>query len=212
MNRKKLALIGGGGHCRSCIDVLEQSGLYSIEAIVDAENKLGEKVLSYEISAADKDIPNLLKDGCSFLITLGQVKTAARRRELYLYLKQLGAVLPLIISPRAYLSPYASAGEGSVLMHNSVMNAGSTLAANSIVNTGAVIDHDSHVGSHVHISTNAVINGGCLIEDGCFIGSNAVVNHNISIARNVVIGSGTVVNKSIRDAGVYAGSPARRIS
>ena len=32
---KKIILIGGGGHCKSCIDVIEQEGKYRIAGIVD---------------------------------------------------------------------------------------------------------------------------------------------------------------------------------
>lgn len=212
MKGRKLVLIGGGGHCRSCIDVIELAGGYVIDTIIDTPDKVGEKVLQYEITGSDPDIPGLIGEDVSFLITLGQIKTGARRKELFQYLKRLGAVLPIVKSPLAYKSPYSAVEEGSILMHHAVLNAGSRLGANCIVNTGAVIDHDSRIGSHVHLSTNAVINGGCVIGDGCFIGSNAVVNHNISVVEGVVIGSGTVVNKDITEAGIYVGSPARRLS
>jgi len=32
---KPIILIGGGGHCLSCIDVIEQTGLYQIIGILD---------------------------------------------------------------------------------------------------------------------------------------------------------------------------------
>jgi len=44
---KDIILIGGGGHCRSVIDVIEQEGLFSIVGIVDRPEKLGDKVLGY---------------------------------------------------------------------------------------------------------------------------------------------------------------------
>ena len=31
---KSLLLIGGGGHCHSCIDVIEASGIYKIKGLV----------------------------------------------------------------------------------------------------------------------------------------------------------------------------------
>ena len=33
--KEEIILIGGGGHCKSCIDVIEQEGKYQIAGIVD---------------------------------------------------------------------------------------------------------------------------------------------------------------------------------
>ena len=71
--KKKIILIGGGGHCKACIDVIEQEGNYQIAGIVDLPEMLHQKVLGYEIIATDKDFPDLVKEYKNFLITLGRV-------------------------------------------------------------------------------------------------------------------------------------------
>jgi len=38
---KEIILIGGGGHCRSVIDVIEQEGRFKIVGIVDRPELLG---------------------------------------------------------------------------------------------------------------------------------------------------------------------------
>ena len=40
---KELFLIGGGGHCKSCIDVIEEEGKFKIIGIIDQKEKLGQK-------------------------------------------------------------------------------------------------------------------------------------------------------------------------
>ena len=35
MNKKKIILIGGGGHCKSCIDVIESNNMFDIAGIVE---------------------------------------------------------------------------------------------------------------------------------------------------------------------------------
>jgi len=42
---KELLLIGGGGHCKSIIDVIEEEGSFSIAGIIDKSDLLGETVL-----------------------------------------------------------------------------------------------------------------------------------------------------------------------
>ena len=38
--KEKLILIGGGGHCKSCIDVIEQENKYEIAGIVDLKENI----------------------------------------------------------------------------------------------------------------------------------------------------------------------------
>ena len=108
--KKSLILVGGGGHCKACIDVIEQERRFDIAGIVDVPEKLHQKILSYEISAIDDHLPWLVKEYENFLITLGQIKTPEKRIKIFQILKELGAKLPVIISPLAYVSKHARIG------------------------------------------------------------------------------------------------------
>ena len=46
---KKIILMGGGGHCKSCIDVIESANEYEIVGILDTADKLGQSILDYKI-------------------------------------------------------------------------------------------------------------------------------------------------------------------
>ena len=41
--REKIVLIGGGGHCKSCIDIIEREGKYEILGIIDKKEFVGQK-------------------------------------------------------------------------------------------------------------------------------------------------------------------------
>ena len=43
--KETILLVGGGGHCKSCIDVIEQEGRFRSAGIVDVPKKLGQKVI-----------------------------------------------------------------------------------------------------------------------------------------------------------------------
>ncbi|MGY4383096.1 sugar O-acyltransferase (sialic acid O-acetyltransferase NeuD family) [Pedobacter sp. UYP24] len=210
--KKKLILIGGGGHCKACIDVIEQSGGFEIIGILDGGNLLGHFVLDYQIIGADADIPKYIGLGYSFLITLGQIKSADIRKKLFNYLMDCKADIATVISPRAYVSRYAEIGTGTIVMHNVTINAGSRIGINCILNTGCNIEHDVLVGNHVHVSTLAAINGDCEVGNDVFIGSNSTISNQMRILENTVIGAGTVVVKAIRESGIYAGNPAKKIN
>ena len=174
MGKKRILLIGGGGHCRSVIDVIEQSIEFEIGGIIDLQNKVGEYILGYPILGTDDELPLFHKDFDAFHITLGQIGLPEKRSMLFTWLKEKGFYFPFIISPLAYVSKHAFIGEGTVIMHHAIVNAGAHIGKNCILNTKSLIEHDAVVGDHCHIATGVIINGGVVVGGNSFIGSGAV--------------------------------------
>jgi sugar O-acyltransferase (sialic acid O-acetyltransferase NeuD family) len=195
--KEKIILIGGGGHCRACIDVIEQEDHFTIAGIVDVPEKKQQNVLGYPVIGSDANLEELIKTFPNVLITLGQIKSPNRRMELFNELKQMGARFPVIQSPLAYVSPHAHVGEGTIVMHHALINAGARVGRNCIINTKALVEHDAVIEDHCHISTGAVVNGGVRIGSGSFFGSNAVCKEYIEIGGSAVIGCGAIIVKNI---------------
>lgn len=208
---QKLVLVGGGGHCKACIDVIERTNQYEIHGILDSSDLAGSSVLGYNVIGTDADILKYKEQGCQFLITVGQIKTAMIRKRIFQLLEEHAAVLATVISPDAYVSKHAKIGRGTIVMHNSIVNAAAQVGENCILNTGCLIEHDSIVGHHTHVSTLAVINGGCTVGNEVFIGSNATISNQVRIGDQVVIGAGSLIIKNTGQPGIYSGSPAKRI-
>jgi len=191
--KKSILLIGGGGHCKSCIDVIEQEGIYSIAGIIDLPEKRGDKILNYEIIATDDDIPELARKYDHFFITIGHLGTPKRRIEIFKVLKKLHMSLPVIISPNAYVSKHTEILEGTIIMHQAVINAGASIGRNCIINNKGLIEHDAEIGDHCHISTGAIVNGGVKVGCNTFFGSGAVTKQYISIPDNSFIKANTII-------------------
>lgn len=194
MNHKEsILLIGGGGHCKACIDVIEQEGIFSIAGIIDLPEKKGSKILGYEIIANDEDIPGLAKNYDHFFITIGHLGTPKRRIELFNLLKKMDKNLPVIISPNAYVSKHSIILEGTIIMHQAIINAGSFIGKNCIINNKGLVEHDAEIGNHCHISTGAIINGGVNVGDNTFFGSGAISKEYSLIPENSFIKANTIV-------------------
>lgn len=206
---KNLILIGGGGHCKSVIDVAESAG-YTILGILDRSIPVGETVLGYKVLGNDDLIEPYL-DKAEFIVTVGQIKSPAIRIRLNKMVKNAGGKLAIVIAPTAHVSKYATIGEGTVVMHQAVVNAGARIGVGCILNTFANIEHDVILGNFCHISTGAMVNGEAVIGEGTFIGSQSVVNQCVKVCNMTVVASGSVVHKDITDAGVYAGNPIKHI-
>ena len=188
-----IILIGGGGHCKSVIDVIEQEGRFEIAGIVDKPELLGSNVLGYSVIGNDSDLGNLAKRYQYALITVGQIKSPLLRIKLFDLATEAGFILPSIISPNAYVSKYASIGNGVIIMHNALVNVSASIGDNCIVNSKALIEHDCLISKHCHVSTNATINGGVIVQSGCFIGSGVVAKELITIGENSFIKAGSLV-------------------
>lgn len=195
--KEKIILIGGGGHCRACIDVIEQEGRFTIAGVVDVPEKKEHNALGYSVIGSDADLAVLIKTFPKVLITLGQIKSPLRRVELYNDLMRMGAHFPVIKSPLAYVSPRAQVAEGTIVMHHALINAGARVGRNCIINSKALIEHDAVIEDHCHISTGAIVNGGVKIGRGSFLGSNAVCKEYIEIGENALIGCGAIIVKNI---------------
>lgn len=208
---KDILLIGGGGHCSSVIDVIEQEGSFRVRGILDVAEKVGQQRMGYKIIGTEADLPKLLQETPYYLITIGQVGSAQLRARLYHQLKAAGAQLPVIVSPSAYVSPHAQLGEGTVVMHQACINAGAVIGVNNIINSQALVEHDAHCGAHCHLSTAAILNGGCRIGDEVLIGSRSALRQEVKIADRIMVGMGSVVLQDLSEPGIYAGVPARKI-
>jgi sugar O-acyltransferase (sialic acid O-acetyltransferase NeuD family) len=190
---KEILLIGGGGHCRSVIDVIEQECRFKIAGIVDRPELLGSSVLGYPVIGNDSDLDSLVKKYKYALITVGQIKSPSLRMKLFNLAVNAGFKLPNIVSPNAYVSKHSFFGRGVIVMHNAIVNASVSIGDNCIINSKALIEHDCLIYEHCHISTNATINGGVKVESGCFIGSGATTKELITISENSYIKAGSLV-------------------
>lgn len=205
--KRPLILIGGGGHCKSVIEVAESAD-YEIKGILDMPDEVGKEVLpGHKVIGTDDEIPQYVEE-CDFIITVGFIKNPALRIKLYNKVKAAGGRLASIIASTAHVSKYAELGEGTVIMHHAFVNAGAKIGDNCIINTFVNIEHDAEVGNQCHISTGTMVNGECKIGENCFIGSQSVCANCIDIASDIIVGAGSVVRKSIRVKGIYAGNPA----
>jgi sugar O-acyltransferase (sialic acid O-acetyltransferase NeuD family) len=190
--KKNIVLVGGGGHCISVIDIIENGNEYNILGILDS-NVSENNILDYKVLGGDNLIPKLVNENTYFLITVGQIKSSSIRKNIAKNLTENNAKLATVISCIAYVSKHAQIEEGTIIMNHAVVNAKSKIGKNCIINTKANIEHGVSIGEFCHISTCAVVNGDSVIGSGTFIGSNATISNEISIKENSIISAGKFI-------------------
>jgi len=187
--REKILLIGGGGHCKSVIDVIEQEGKFEIAGIIEKFTGESKEVLAYPLVGTDAELAELRKKYKYAIITIGHLKSNAIRVKLFSILKELDFTLPVIVSPLAYVSQHAEVAEGTVVLHHALVNAGAKVGKNCIINSKALVEHDATIEEHVHISTAAVVNGGAKVKANTFYGSNATSKEYVELEGFINAGS-----------------------
>ena len=204
--KASILLIGGGGHCRACVDVLEQEGRFQIEGVVERNGGPREAVLGYPVLGTDEDLIQFRKNYEFALVTVGQIRSANTRQRLFEKLCELGYKLPVIVSPRAYVSPHAKLGSGTIVMHDALVNAGAHVGENCILNSKSLIEHDAVIGDHCHISTGSILNGETQIGQESFVGSGVVVREGVRVGARSLVAGGARVMKDLPENSNYKNS------
>lgn len=180
MGGKKILLVGGGGHCRSVLDVLLTMDTYDQIGIVERDSGNGPGLLGIPVVGTDADLPGLFDCGWTdAAVTLGSIGSPFRRRELFRTLKSLGFTLPVIQDPSAVIGHEVKTGEGTFIGKRAVINAGTQVGICSIVNTGAILEHDCRTGDFAHFGPGRALCGDVILGDDVHIGANAVVRQGI---------------------------------
>jgi sugar O-acyltransferase (sialic acid O-acetyltransferase NeuD family) len=209
MKKEDIILVGGGGHCKSVIDVAESAG-YSILGILERPEEVGKEIFGYPILGTDDDMAQYA-DKAFFLVTVGQIKSPSLRIKLHQMIESANGQLATVVSPTAHVSKHAIIDAGTVVMHHAVVNAGAQIGKSCIINTFANVEHDVVVGNYCHLSTGSIVNGNAHLGEGIFIGSQSVVNQGVCIGNHIVVASSSLVNENLTEEGVYAGVPVRKV-
>ena len=197
MSTTPVLLIGGGGHCRSVIDIIESSTHFQVAGIVQPTSDGLASILGYPVRGDDDALPDLLGQTPCALVTVGQLTSASLRKHLYRKLLDLRAKIPVVVSPHAHVSRHAQLGLGTVVLHGALVNAAALVGENCIINSMALIEHDARIGPHCHISTGARLNGSVVVGADCFIGSGAIVHQGVTIGEGCIIGAGCVISRDV---------------
>lgn len=194
-----VVLIGGGGHAKVVLDSL-MGEKRRVCGIFD-EFKSGHL---FEVPIIDAATFQQLTSAV-VIIAIGD---NASRKRLATKTKQS---FTHTIHPSALVAGSVSIGEGSMILHGTILQPFVTVGKHTIANTGSRIDHDCSIGDYAHLAPGVVLCGQVSIGEGTLVGASAVVIPGIRIGRWAIIGAGAVVTKDVPDYAIAVGNPAKVI-
>ena len=116
-----------------------------------------------------------------------------------------------VIHPTAIIDENVEIGKGSVVMHGSILQTGTTIGYHVIVNTRVLIDHDCKIADFVHLAPGVVLCGGVRVGENTLIGAGSMVVPDIVIGKNCHIAAGSVITQNIPDGATVRGNPGKII-
>ena len=195
--RKKLFILGGGGHASVVADVLH-------DLSVDFDGFIAKSIADKNL---ERSIPELLSeenfldhytaDTAALINGIGMLPKSNTRKSVFEFFHQAGFGFKSVVHPKAIVSLSAVIGTGAQVFAGCVIQPYTQIGDQVIINTAATIDHGSKIGSHSHIAPGVTVCGNVNIGEGCFIGAGATLVNNVSISSGTVVKAGVVVARDI---------------
>jgi UDP-perosamine 4-acetyltransferase len=203
--KERVVILGGGGHAKVVIDILEQAGEVDIAGFLSPSPE-PDALCGYPRLGDDNVLDETRRAGVrSAFVAIGDNR---RRMDCIVAVKRQGFTLVNAISPRATVSRHATLCRGIAVMPGAVINTGARIEEGAIVNTNASVDHDCVVGACAHVAPGSALAGCVRLGEGVFLGTGTSVIPDITIGAWTTVGAGAAVVTDLPDRVVAVGVPA----
>lgn len=198
--KKKIVLVGGGGHCKVIIDATRKQKEFSIYGITDSKLRKGTEILGVPVLGKDDMLREVFKKGIKYaFISVGSIGNCSIRKRIDEKLHQIGFKLPVIIHSKAIVAKDVEIAEGTFVAAGAVINPGTKIGRNSIINTSASVDHDCEISDFVHIAPGVTLSGGVKVGSETHIGTGANIIQCVKIGRGCMVKAGTLLTCDLAD-------------
>ncbi len=137
------------------------------------------------------------------------VPTTPRKSALIEFLERTHRLtFSRLIHPTAFVSAYATIGQGVFIGALSTISPGCVLEDHVFVNRGVTVGHDTILHRYVRLNPGSNIAGHVEIHANAMIGIGACVIEELVIGREAVVAAGAVVLKDVQERTMVAGVPA----
>lgn len=191
MKKKRLLIIGAGGHGRSVAEAALLRQDYELTAFLDDGANPQQFLWDCPVWGTTEMLA-----GCRGRIDVVMVAIGnnALREALHQQVQAQGMSLATVIHPAAMVSPTATIGEGSAIMAGAILGTGARLGEGVIVNCGAVVDHDCVVEAFAHLGCNATMAGGAVLGRGSWMQTGTSLGHGVGLPAEAVLRVGETMS------------------
>ena len=150
----EIIIIGAGGHGKVIADAIIKLGKYELKGFVDAQIPIGNIIFNgYKVIENQQNIESLINQSTKFVFGIGNNEV---RKNLKNRLSEK-IEWATIIHPKAVIAQDVEIGVGSVVLANTIINAGSTIGEFTIIDSGTIVDHDCEIGDFNHLTIGTLV-------------------------------------------------------
>lgn len=163
MSKENLLILGAGQYGQVVLETAEAMGQFGKISFLDDNNLI----------AAGK-FAEYLKFSTEYSSVFVAMGNPVLRKKWLEQLKAAGFKLPVLIHPRAYVSPSAVLGEGAVVEAMAVVNTGAVVEKGGLLCAGCVVNHNAQIATCCQIDCGAVVAANAQVPEGTKVPSGTV--------------------------------------
>lgn len=198
-----LALIGAGGHARVVLALAQALGRAVVGVYDPQLAHRGQTAWrGIPVLGTDDDLAGLVGQDIELANGIGQTIGSDSRAVVHRRVATHGLHFATLVHPFSWVAPDVELSQGVQIMAGAVIQPGAKVGEGTIINTRASVDHDCHIGPHVHIAPGATLCGTVRVGKGAFIGAGAVVIQNVSIGSGAIVAAGATAVRDLQHGGL----------
>lgn len=184
IHKKKLLVLGAGGHGRSVAEAAQLSGLFEVVGFLDDAQPIGAHVFGYPILGSMSTMASRFNACDGAIVAIGN---NSLRETLMQQVAAVGMNVETVIHPHAFVSPSALVGKGAAVMAGAIVGTEALLGVGAIVNCGAVVDHHARVDDFGHLGVNACMAGGAVLGRGAWMQAGSALGYGVTLTPGSIL-------------------------
>jgi sugar O-acyltransferase (sialic acid O-acetyltransferase NeuD family) len=198
-----IIIYGGGGHGKSCLDLVRALGVYRVVGFVDDGISTNQDIMELPVLGGSEILAELYAQGVRLAVNaVGGIGDLTPRIQVFAKLAKAGFASPAIVHPTAFVEISATLAPGAQVFPHAYVGSEAQVGFGSIINTGAIVSHDCHLDEIVNISPGAILAGEVTVGRGALIGMGATINLMARIGSGARIGNGATVKSDVPQNGI----------
>jgi sugar O-acyltransferase (sialic acid O-acetyltransferase NeuD family) len=215
MNLRQVVIIGGKGTAINIAEQIEDARLrfgypMTVKGFAIDDPSLGREIAGFPVVCGVREAWTNYRDtDTEFIFALYRPDVMSERVAL---LRSLGiptARFANFMHPSAYLSPSVSMGHGNVVLSHASLQHRVSLGNFNVINSQVVVEHETSFQDGAFVAACACIGSRVRVGTGAFIGLNSTVREDVVIADYAFVGMASGLVRSVKEAAVVYGVPAK---
>ncbi len=210
--RKKLLIIGGGGHGSmivSCLKSNQAMGFNPDVELIGYVNDYETRIGDFPVIGKTTDIPRLAGEGFLFSWGIHLICRNKATHEAFERMNIPEQALYTIVHHTAEVAENCTLEPGCTVMAHTYIGPNSRIGKGTMVKPHASIGHDVTCGSCCHFARGSITGSHVNIGICSDVALGAVVIEKRNIGSYCMAGARSLITKSIPDGEIHIGSPAR---